>query len=103
VHRSISAAVVTAAAALVVAAAPAAADQRFAPGSDGLGDPYFPQAGNGGYDVKHYSLDLDYERATNTLDAEATIVAKATQNLSSFNLDLRGPRSCARRQLPKSA
>src|SRR5919204_109553 len=81
--------ILAAAAAALVAAAPAAAD-TFAPGSDGLGDPFFPNAGNGGYDVKHYSLDLDYERADNTLDARATIVAKATQNLSSFNLDLRG-------------
>ena len=81
--------ILVAAAAELVAAAPAAAD-TFTPGSDGLGDPFFPNAGNGGYDVKHYSLDLDYERADNTLDARATIAAKATQNLSSFNLDLRG-------------
>jgi aminopeptidase N len=59
-------------------------------GSPGLGDPYYPLAGNGGYDVKHYSLDLDYVRAGNQLDATATIVARATQSLSSFNLDLRG-------------
>jgi aminopeptidase N len=81
-------AIALAVAAALTFAAPAAA--QFTPGSDGLGDPFFPQAGNGGYDVKHYSLDLDYERASNTLDGKATIVAKATQNLSSFNLDLRG-------------
>jgi aminopeptidase N len=86
-NRSISALAVAAA---LLAAAPAAADDRFVAGSDGLGDPFFPKAGNGGYDVRHYSLDLDYVRATNHLDAEATIRAKATQNLSSFNLDLRG-------------
>ena len=71
-----------------VAAAPAAA--QFSPGSDGLGDPFFPFAGNGGYDVRHYSLDLDYVRTGNQMDATATITAKATENLSSFNLDLRG-------------
>jgi aminopeptidase N len=71
-------------------AAPAAA-APFTPGSSGLGDPFFPLAGNGGYDVRHYSLDLDYEpQPANVLDAETTIVAKATQNLSTFNLDLRG-------------
>lgn len=59
-------------------------------GSPGLGDPYFPLAGNGGYDVRHYSLDLDYERAGNHLDASARIMARATQSLRSFNLDLRG-------------
>jgi aminopeptidase N len=76
--------------AAVLAAAPAATGQGFAPGAPGLGDPFFLNAGNGGYDVRHYSLELDYVRATNHLDAEATILARATQNLSSFNLDLRG-------------
>jgi aminopeptidase N len=68
----------------------AASAAPFVAGSPGLGDPFFPFAGNGGYDVRHYSLELDYERAANMLDAEARIRAKATQNLSSFNLDLRG-------------
>jgi aminopeptidase N len=77
-------------AAALLAAPAAAAAPSFTPGSSGLGDPFFPLAGNGGYDVKHYSLDLDYQpRPVNHLDAEATIVARATQNLSSFNLDLR--------------
>jgi aminopeptidase N len=70
-------------------AAPAAAHPAGA-GSAGLGDPFFPQAGNGGYDVKHYSLKLDYTRATNRLDGRATISARATQSVSRFNLDLRG-------------
>ena len=76
-------------AAVLALAAPAAAS-GFQPGSSGLGDPFFPLAGNGGYDVKHYSLDLDYVRATNQLDGKATILAQAKQNLSRFNLDLRG-------------
>ena len=71
-------------------ATPAAATGGSTIGSPGLGDPYFPLAGNGGYDVKHYSLDLDYVRAGNQLDATAVISARATQNLSRFNLDLRG-------------
>jgi aminopeptidase N len=69
---------------------PAAAASGFTPGAPGLGDPYFPLAGNGGYDVQHYSLRLDYVRAGNHLDATAVIAARATQGLSSFNLDLRG-------------
>ena len=40
--------------------------------------------------MRHYSLRLDYVRAGNQLDATAVIVARATQGLSSFNLDLRG-------------
>jgi aminopeptidase N len=86
-RRALAGALVTGAAALA-GAAPAAA--QFTPGSSGLGDPFFPFAGNGGYDVRHYSLDLDYVRATNHLIGEAEIDARATQSLSSFNLDLRG-------------
>ncbi len=61
-----------------------------APGSPGLGDPFFPDAGNGGYDVSHYSLTLDYAPTTNNLTGTAVITATATQNLSRFDLDLRG-------------
>src|SRR6478609_32372 len=56
----------------------------FTPGAPGLGDPMFPNAGNGGYDVQHYDLQLDYTPATSQLVATAVITAKATQDLSSF-------------------
>jgi aminopeptidase N len=62
----------------------------FTPGSPGLGDPFFPLAGNGGYDVSHYGLNLSYEPSTNQLTGTATIDATATQGLSRFDLDLRG-------------
>jgi aminopeptidase N len=62
----------------------------FTPGSAGLGDPFFPNAGNGGYDVSHYSLKLGYEPGTNQLSGTAVITARATQDLSRFNVDLRG-------------
>jgi aminopeptidase N len=71
-------------------ATPAAATGGSTIGSPGLGDPYFPLAGNGGYDVRHYALDLDYTRATNHLDGTAVITARATQDLTRFDLDLRG-------------
>ncbi|MGW1345467.1 M1 family aminopeptidase [Kribbella sp. NPDC002412] len=64
--------------------------QRFSPGAAGAGDPYFSTDGNGGYDVKHYLLDLKYVPATDRLIGVATIHARATQNLSRFNLDLQG-------------
>ena len=63
---------------------------KYLPGAPGAGDPYFPLAGNGGYNVKHYLLDLDYDPATDVLSGTATITAAATQNLSRFNLDLDG-------------
>lgn len=63
-----------------------------AAGAPGLDDPYFPLLGNGGYDVAHYTLDLDLDPATGAIaDGRATIEATATQTLSAFNLDFRGP------------
>ncbi|MFF1414380.1 M1 family metallopeptidase [Streptomyces sp. NPDC058289] len=60
------------------------------PGASGVRDPFFPKAGNGGYQVEHYSLDLDYDPADGRLHATAVITARAEQGLSSFNLDLSG-------------
>lgn len=60
------------------------------PGGSGAGDPYFPRAGNGGYDVTHYDLDLAYEPDTDHLTGTATISARATRDLSAFDLDLKG-------------
>ena len=79
------------AAALVLAlASGSAAAATFTPGSAGLGDPFFPLAGNGGYDVRDYDLTLDYDPAANRLRGTAKIAATATQDLSRFDLDLRG-------------
>ena len=60
------------------------------PGAPGVGDPYFPLDGNGGYDVDEYDLAIRYDPATDVLQGTATIRARATQALSSFNLDLVG-------------
>lgn len=89
---------VLAAACLLAAAAPAAPaatapahdrGRAFTPGAPGAGDPYFPREGNGGYDVGHYDLTLDYDPASNALAATARIKARATQDLSRFDLDLK--------------
>jgi len=37
----------------------------------GIGDPYFPLDGNGGYDVGHYSLDVSYDPPTDHLTGTA--------------------------------
>ena len=63
---------------------------RVHPGAPGVGDPYYPLDGNGGYDVKHYDLDLSYDPETDELSGTATIDARATQDLSAFNLDFVG-------------
>ena len=66
------------------------AQGAFVHGSAGLGDPFFPRAGNGGYDVSHYALTLRYAPSANRLRATARISATATEGLSRFDLDLRG-------------
>lgn len=60
------------------------------PGAPGIGDPYFADLGNGGYDVEHYDLRLDVDVARRRIAGVATIDATATQDLSSFDLDLLG-------------
>ncbi|MFF3399252.1 M1 family metallopeptidase [Streptomyces sp. NPDC002659] len=60
------------------------------PGSAGVRDPLFRGLGNGGYDVQHYALTLAYDPDTNHLKGTAEITARATQDLSAFNLDLHG-------------
>ncbi|GAA1767109.1 M1 family metallopeptidase [Nostocoides vanveenii] len=77
----IAAAAATALAAPLAFAAPG-------PGAGGIGDPYYPAYGNGGYDVSNYNLFVDYVPTTGRITGTAIITAKATQDLSSFNLDL---------------
>ncbi|MEV6285835.1 M1 family metallopeptidase [Kribbella sp. NPDC051770] len=67
-----------------VAASPEA---QGAPGAHSIGDRLFPTLGNGGYDVQDYDLSLRYQPDRTTMAASVTIRARATQTLSSFNLD----------------
>ncbi|MGH3331675.1 MAG: M1 family metallopeptidase [Nocardioidaceae bacterium] len=57
------------------------------PGPSRSGDSILPAMGNGGYDVKHYGIDLTWRPTTRSITATATISAVATQDLSSFNLE----------------
>lgn len=53
-----------------------------------LGDPLLPQTGNGGYDVDHYRIKLDYDPATNEFNSATTkIKATASAKLKEFSLD----------------
>jgi aminopeptidase N len=76
---------------LCLGLAPAAAAPKAlgSPGAMGAGDPYFPLQGNGGYNVARYGLTIDYDPSTKHLAGSALITARATQNLSRFDLDLR--------------
>jgi aminopeptidase N len=90
-HRSTRRLVAAAALAAILAIpSPAYASAHYVAGSAGLGDPLFPLAGNGGYDVSNYSLRLGYEPSSHRLTGTATISATATENLLRFDLDLRG-------------
>jgi aminopeptidase N len=59
-------------------------------GADGMGDPLFPTSGNGGYDVGHYAVTIAWDPVTGVLTGDDVVTATATQNLSKFDLDLRG-------------
>src|SRR4051795_5551764 len=71
---------------------PTASAAAPSPGSAGVGDRLFPQLGNGGYDALHYDVDLRYATAapTQPIDGTVTMVARATQALSRFDLDFAG-------------
>ena len=97
-RMAVAAAVLVAMTLLGTALAPAGASTGlaggggggFRPGAPGVGDAYFPNYGNGGYDVRHYLLKVAYDPPTDRLTGVATISATATQNLSRFNLDFVG-------------
>ncbi|MGY1672227.1 M1 family metallopeptidase [Geodermatophilus sp. SYSU D00710] len=98
-RTALTTAALVATTALVAGAAPAAAapgapgEPRYTDGSTSGGDPYFPAAGNGGYDVQHYDLGLSWfpgaTPAEGRLDGTAVITLTATADLASFSLDLR--------------
>lgn len=60
-------------------------------GAPGMGDSFYPNFGNGGYDTQHYILDINVKNVTSSeLEAVITIEAIATQDLIRFNLDFAG-------------
>jgi len=79
--------IVATAAALAVLLVGGPAQAAPAPGAPGIGDPYFPDYGNGGYNVSHYDIRVRYYPDTDRLTGTTTILARATQDLNRFNLD----------------
>jgi aminopeptidase N len=53
-------------------------------------EPFFPRAGNVGYDVSRYKVDLTFRAGNGRIRAQTAIAATATQRLSRFSLDLFG-------------
>ncbi|WP_040803565.1 M1 family metallopeptidase [Nocardia concava] len=73
-------------------AAPAQADSNDPfTGAPGVGDPYYPMDGNGGYDAGHYDVTISYDPPTHKLTGSTRIDAVATQALRTFDLDYSGP------------
>ena len=60
---------------------------QFVAGPSGLGDSYFPNLGNGGYDVERYIIEVQWDPEEKWLSGSTVIEAKSTENLSSFNVD----------------
>jgi aminopeptidase N len=89
-HRFVALAAIVVSTIAILPMVPARAETTYQPGAAGLGDPYFPLAGNGGYDAVNYHLDLAYAPVTNRLTGTVTMTARAVHNLSRFNLDLQG-------------
>jgi len=58
----------------------------------GAPEPFFPRAGNRGYDVQRYGVSLTYKPDLNHIKAIELIRARATQGLRTFSLDLYGLR-----------
>lgn len=74
--------------ALALLAAPASAGPGGTPGSEGIGDDYYPLDGNGGIDVVSYEIHDRYRFRSGRLSGWTELSVVATQPLSSFHLDL---------------
>ena len=59
-------------------------------GAEGIGDPYYPGLGNGGYKVRKYTIAMTIDPASGDVHATDTIEADASEALSSFDLDFVG-------------
>ncbi len=57
-------------------------------GEPNVGDPYTPDSGATGYDVEHYDIAIDYDPDDGRIEGTTTISATATEDLSSFSVDL---------------
>jgi aminopeptidase N len=56
------------------------------------GEPFFPRAGDRGYDALSYLVRLAYQPKSRGIKAATTVEATATEGLESFSFDFFGPR-----------
>lgn len=57
------------------------------PGATDIGDSYYPNLGNGGYEAKHYNIDLTIDVTNNFISGTVSIDAMANQDLSQLSFD----------------
>ncbi|MEJ7689418.1 MAG: M1 family metallopeptidase [Nocardioidaceae bacterium] len=74
----------------------AAAGVDVQPPSQGIGDPYYPLAGNAGYDARHYDIQVRYHPASRVIEGVTRIRLTAGRRLERFNLDLLLPARAVR-------
>jgi len=55
-------------------------------------EPFFPSAGNEGYDALHYEVRLTYKPKGGRIKARTEVEAVATEALKSFSFDFLGPK-----------
>jgi aminopeptidase N len=60
------------------------------PGANGVGDNYFPDLGNSGYNVQHYQINLAVDLDREEINGCTAIQAIASQDLSGINLEFAG-------------
>ncbi|MGI8457213.1 MAG: M1 family metallopeptidase [Propionibacteriaceae bacterium] len=54
----------------------------------GVGDPYFPAYGSGGYDAQSYAISIDWDAGDASLRGRTTITAVAQHDLTAIFVDL---------------
>ena len=59
-------------------------------GAPGIGDSLYPDFGNGGYDVQHYTLDLTVSPSSGTYDSPVLINITAEQQQDSISFSVGG-------------
>ncbi|MGO1974810.1 MAG: M1 family metallopeptidase [Propionibacteriaceae bacterium] len=62
----------------------------------GVGDPYYPDYGSGGYDAQAYEIDVSWDPEANTLSGTTVMRARADQPLGHLYLDLVLPATAVR-------
>jgi aminopeptidase N len=65
-------------------------------GSVGIGDPYFPEDGNGGINVRSYAVHDAYRFSDRRISGWTTVTMRTTERLRSFDLDFLLPVSSVR-------